>query len=139
MVGEDREVGNQCRDMEAPQMKPKTIAILGLLAIVLSFFAGVMVMYPQLLQARRQSMDDREAKELADLRRENAQDSIVMYEERFRIHLEHDTMYNDSIQRKMDDIILIKRFSALREGRQVTHPKTFYDSIWSKRWGYKPK
>lgn len=118
-------------------MTPRAILILGLFAVLLSFFAGIMVIYPKLLQARREASDNNAAKELADIRRKNAQDSIAMLEKRFLIHLEHDTMFNDSIQRKMDDILIIKRFSALREGHQVTHPKTYYDSIWSKRWNYK--
>lgn len=115
-------------------MTPKTIAILGLLAVLLSFLAGVMVIYPKLLQARREASDNNAAKELADLRRKNAQDSIAMLEKRFLIHLEHDTMFNDSIQRKMDDIIAIKRIV-----RYIpeAHTKGHYDTLWSKRWNYK--
>lgn len=136
MVGSFWKMGDQCRNLEAQEMTPKTILILGLFAVLLSFFAGIMVIYPKLLQARREASDNNAAKELADLRRKNAQDSIVMYEERFRIHLEHDTMYNDSIQRKMDDIIAIKRIV-----RYIpeSNSRTFYDSVWAKIWNYKPR
>lgn len=115
-------------------MRPKYILLLGLFAVLLAFFAGVMLIYPQLLKARREASDNHAAKELADLRRKNAQDTIVMLEKRFLIHLEHDAMSSDSIQRKMDEILKIKRIT-----RYIPEPHTkgYYDTLWSKRWNYK--
>lgn len=115
-------------------MKPRTLIILGLIVIALSFFAGIMLIYPKLLKARREAALNIGA--LDSLKVRNARlvkDSVRLVQEKKNL-IVHRFAFEDSVNAANERGERVK--VVIRYIHEV-HPKNYYDSVWSKRFNYK--